>query len=106
MSDSVRGKWLLGIIWLRNDQARRGNTQRRWYLDAFIPECQPKSYSMQASETFSPDVLMLLRERMSCWVSPRFAGAGPILEELERKGSITIAGAMYDLATGMVGFVG
>jgi carbonic anhydrase len=30
----------------------------------------------------------------------------PILEELEKKGSIQIAGAMYDLATGKVEFVG
>ena len=30
----------------------------------------------------------------------------PILEELEKKGSIKIAGAMYDVATGMVEFVG
>jgi len=30
----------------------------------------------------------------------------PILEELERKGTITIAGAMYNLATGAVEFVG
>jgi carbonic anhydrase len=30
----------------------------------------------------------------------------PILEELEKKGSIRIAGAMYYLATGMVEFVG
>jgi carbonic anhydrase len=30
----------------------------------------------------------------------------PVLEELEKKGSIKIAGAMYDLATGMVEFVG
>jgi carbonic anhydrase len=30
----------------------------------------------------------------------------PILEELEKKGSIKIAGAMYDLATGMVEFIG
>jgi len=30
----------------------------------------------------------------------------PILDELEKKGSIKIAGAMYDLATGMVEFVG
>jgi carbonic anhydrase len=30
----------------------------------------------------------------------------PILEELEKKGSIKITGAMYDLATGMVAFVG
>lgn len=29
----------------------------------------------------------------------------PILEELEKKGSIKISGAMYDLATGMVDFV-
>jgi carbonic anhydrase len=29
----------------------------------------------------------------------------PILEELEKKGSIKIAGAMYDLATGMVEFI-
>jgi len=29
----------------------------------------------------------------------------PILEELERKGSIRIAGALYDLATGVVEFV-
>jgi hypothetical protein len=46
----------------------------------------------------------LLREPMSCWVSPRFADA-PILEELGKKGSINIVGAMYDLATGMVEFV-
>ena len=30
----------------------------------------------------------------------------PILQELERKGSIRIAGAMYDLATGVVDFLG
>jgi carbonic anhydrase len=30
----------------------------------------------------------------------------PILEDLEKKGSITIVGAMYDLATGAVAFVG
>jgi carbonic anhydrase len=30
----------------------------------------------------------------------------PILEELEKKGSIKIAGAMYDLSTGVVEFVG
>jgi carbonic anhydrase len=30
----------------------------------------------------------------------------PILEELEKKGSIKISGAMYDLATGMVEFIG
>jgi carbonic anhydrase len=30
----------------------------------------------------------------------------PLLEELERKGNIKIAGAMYDLATGVVEFVG
>jgi carbonic anhydrase len=30
----------------------------------------------------------------------------PILEELEKKGSIKIVGAMYDLATGMVEFIG
>jgi carbonic anhydrase len=30
----------------------------------------------------------------------------PILEDLEKKGSVQIAGAMYDLATGMVQFVG
>ena len=30
----------------------------------------------------------------------------PILEELEKKGSIKIVGAMYDVATGMVEFVG
>jgi carbonic anhydrase len=30
----------------------------------------------------------------------------PILEELEKKGSIRITGAMYDLATGVVDFVG
>jgi carbonic anhydrase len=30
----------------------------------------------------------------------------PILEDLEKKGSITIAGAMYDLATGAVEFLG
>jgi carbonic anhydrase len=30
----------------------------------------------------------------------------PILEDLEKKGSIQIVGAMYDLATGMVEFVG
>ena len=30
----------------------------------------------------------------------------PLLEELEKKGSIKIAGAMYNLATGMVDFVG
>jgi len=30
----------------------------------------------------------------------------PILQELEKKGSIKIQGAMYDLATGMVQFVG
>lgn len=30
----------------------------------------------------------------------------PILEDLEKKGSIKIAGAMYDLATGMVEFMG
>ena len=30
----------------------------------------------------------------------------PVLEELEKKGSIKIAGAMYDLATGAVEFVG
>jgi carbonic anhydrase len=30
----------------------------------------------------------------------------PILEELEKKGSIKIAGAMYDLTTGVVEFVG
>ncbi len=30
----------------------------------------------------------------------------PILEELEEKGSIQIVGAMYDLATGAVEFVG
>ena len=30
----------------------------------------------------------------------------PILEDLEKKGSVQIAGAMYDLATGMVEFVG
>ena len=30
----------------------------------------------------------------------------PILEDLEKKGSIQIGGAMYDLATGMVNFVG
>lgn len=30
----------------------------------------------------------------------------PILEDLEKKGSVQIAGAMYDLATGMVNFVG
>jgi len=29
----------------------------------------------------------------------------PILQELEKKGSIKIVGAMYDLATGMVQFV-
>jgi carbonic anhydrase len=30
----------------------------------------------------------------------------PILEDLEKKGSIQIAGAMYDLTTGMVDFIG
>jgi len=30
----------------------------------------------------------------------------PILEELEKKGSIKISGAMYDLATGMVEVIG
>jgi carbonic anhydrase len=30
----------------------------------------------------------------------------PILEDLEKKGSIKIVGAMYDLATGMVEFIG
>ena len=30
----------------------------------------------------------------------------PILQDLEKKGSIKIAGAMYDLATGMVEFIG
>jgi carbonic anhydrase len=30
----------------------------------------------------------------------------PILEDLEKNGSVQIAGAMYDLATGMVQFVG
>ncbi len=30
----------------------------------------------------------------------------PILQELERKGSIRVAGAMYDLATGVVDFLG
>ena len=30
----------------------------------------------------------------------------PILQELEKKGSIKIVGAMYDLATGVVEFVG
>ena len=30
----------------------------------------------------------------------------PILEELEKNGTIKIAGAMYDLATGLVDFVG
>jgi carbonic anhydrase len=30
----------------------------------------------------------------------------PILEELETKGSIKIAGAMYDLTTGTVDFIG
>ena len=30
----------------------------------------------------------------------------PILEELEKKGSIKISGAMYDLATGVVEFIG
>jgi len=30
----------------------------------------------------------------------------PLLEELEKKGSIKIAGAMYNVATGMVDFVG
>src|SRR5580692_4660529 len=30
----------------------------------------------------------------------------PVLEELEKKGAIQIAGAMYDLATGMVEFIG
>jgi carbonic anhydrase len=30
----------------------------------------------------------------------------PVLEELEKKGSIQITGAMYDLATGVVEFVG
>jgi carbonic anhydrase len=30
----------------------------------------------------------------------------PILEDLEKKGSVQIAGAMYDLATGNVEFVG
>jgi carbonic anhydrase len=30
----------------------------------------------------------------------------PILEELEKKGSIKISGAMYDVATGMVEFIG
>jgi len=30
----------------------------------------------------------------------------PILDEMEKKGTIKIAGAMYDLATGMVEFVG
>jgi carbonic anhydrase len=30
----------------------------------------------------------------------------PLLEELEKKGSIRITGAMYDLATGVVEFVG
>ena len=29
----------------------------------------------------------------------------PILEDLEKKGNIKIAGAMYDLATGAVEFV-
>ena len=29
----------------------------------------------------------------------------PILEGLEKKGNIKIVGAMYDLATGVVGFV-
>jgi carbonic anhydrase len=29
----------------------------------------------------------------------------PILADLEKKGAIKIAGAMYDLATGMVEFV-
>jgi carbonic anhydrase len=30
----------------------------------------------------------------------------PILDDLEKKGTIKIAGAMYDLATGVVGFIG
>jgi len=30
----------------------------------------------------------------------------PILEELEKNGTLKIAGAMYDLATGLVEFVG
>jgi carbonic anhydrase len=30
----------------------------------------------------------------------------PILQELETKGSIKIAGGMYDLATGVVEFLG
>ena len=30
----------------------------------------------------------------------------PVLEDLEKRGSVQIAGAMYDLATGMVNFVG
>jgi carbonic anhydrase len=30
----------------------------------------------------------------------------PILEDLEKKGSIKIAGAMYDVATGTVEFIG
>jgi carbonic anhydrase len=30
----------------------------------------------------------------------------PILDDLEKKGTIKIAGAMYDLATGVVGFMG
>ena len=30
----------------------------------------------------------------------------PLLEELEKKGNIKIAGAMYNVATGMVDFIG
>ena len=66
MSDSVLRKWRLGIISQRSDPARLGNTQQWSCSDVLIPECPPKSYSMQELETPSSDALQAMSSMTTC----------------------------------------
>ncbi|WP_213953514.1 MULTISPECIES: carbonic anhydrase family protein [unclassified Variovorax] len=99
----VMGHTSCGAIKGAIDKVELGNLTG--LLETIKPAVEATQYTGERTSKNYPFVDMVARTNVKMTVDAIRSGS-PILADLEKKGSIKIVGAMYDLSNGMVSFLG